>query len=1353
MPKTKKFANIASATFANPRNIMTPQRLAREPSLAERHFSARECDSSEKDSCEKPDATGFEKLENPEPLRAQESEYAQFVLDPAGDLTYDITTVDVVTVPCPGGDRFRTWNREGLLGRYFGAPSMRDAEGNSSSEHPSTSWVRQGLRREADKARILLYAHPQPVEGTTLHCLAEEFLQALHKLRMREGLPRRPLIILGHSLGGLVAKMALVRASRDDRYRDVLDECYGVAFFGTPHQGSSYFAMQSLAASIQRLLQLSAPLPETLTADVRVGNNLLSRIDEDFKEIASDMRIWTFYETIDSRLSGRGAGAGVPRTETRTSGNASGDSVCFTAPLTSTKSAILGMRQERIYQLQSDHANVASFGRHNVSTMRLFLRQIAEQVEHADANIASSLSGQITAHWNMPNLEQKVNIEIHGFFDDFVGCIGMTAVRAWSTRLPLREFLNKGPEECLDERLNEMDGSPGQGQFLKSRGRTSVAQLGASVEHSPSPSRAIISVPPAMTIKDALGIDSKIFETMSAVVPISPVLEALSGLRNAPLASTPKSAPVGPIASPPFCAPSPPNRYAASVAHHASPFIRAQFEQDLVIDRLLPPLHGRRASTPGISLSRSASLGSDGASRFKYRDFPPFSIRSRSTGVDDVLKDEEDDVEPLPALPKNILGIRSVFGGGPDNAGAGAGELLRPEAHAKKFTWIHLPYNNPAWVKSILQTLQACSGKNLSHLYGPDFWATKHTRGRHSQHYAYFAKPGCYYTAPRALSPLSMSAASPTTSPFAGNEGMHTCLFLPYLHFDTYKRLLRRRTLITQRLAQGRARPVPNNVAKMDSLELQVIWDYLGNDPPINCRRTLDQFGYPSLRDTRSRDDDQMLYKLTKERVGLNGLQQQLQSQGSSTRDGSNRSGNESGNTGWKERLTRLRGQNQDQGGDEDVLNGNVLMVDQLWLWVIDTQTVVTFFPKREGDPIEGPLFQQADLRDSIFNEVNVDVTRQCESALDLAALSVLHAVTVLLERSSHPDLEVFRIFEEAISVLTEKLTLSLKEFRTEGVRDKTFDFEPVENRMRFIRARHKEEGRRAERENRDNTSALLELRDIGDELVTLLHLFERQSKVISSMHTIYARAELREHTINGRIFLDEALKKVTEYVEQVEAMIRRVHDTRDDYDKLLQMVQRQAQVDEVRLSRLHADVAGAQSRSVMIFTVFTVIFLPLTFFTGLFGMNTREWGGDNNLSLKTIGAISLPSSVFLIVASLVVAWSTTVRRLFGSFQEGVRRMQEYFWVFLWDPTLRVLHALAGYVSWGKDVDQEGETEGSRSSGGGGGGGSGALHREASDFWERHRLERDRAYRIPQVNKRGVRKGWSVRTKKDNKAK
>jgi len=78
----------------------------------------------------------------------------------------------------------------------------------------------------------------------------------------------------------------------------------------------------------------------------------------------------------------------------------------------------------------------------------------------------------------------------------------------------------------------------------------------------------------------------------------------------------------------------------------------------------------------------------------------------------------------------------------------------------------------------------------------------------------------------------------------------------------------------------------------------------------------------------------------------------------------------------------------------------------------------VTFFPKRESSPLEGTLFQQADLRNSVYNELNGDLTGRTDNALDLAAFVVLHAVTVLLGKSSHPDLEIFRIFEEAIGML-----------------------------------------------------------------------------------------------------------------------------------------------------------------------------------------------------------------------------------------------------------------------------------------------------------------------------------------------
>ncbi|GFP55607.1 protein SERAC1 [Trichoderma asperellum] len=1185
----------------------------------------------------------------------------RFTIDPEGELTHDETSVDVVTVPCPGGHPLRSWNRDGLMGRYFGAPSMRDAEVNEV-ERQGPSWVRQGIRREANRARILLYEHPEVVDGMTLNKLAIALLDELKELRTREKQQERPLLFIGHSIGGLVVKMALVRASRDAKYEGILRECYGVAFFGTPHQGSSYFAMPTLASSIQHLLQLSAPLPASLTDDLRMGNHLLLHVDEDFKIVSDDLRVWTFYETIDSRLSAN-----------------SGD-IYFTAPLTSIKSAILGMRQERIFPLQGDHANIASFGRHNVHTLRLFLRQLAEHIEKADSNAREDARA---GKW-MLNLEQKVTVEVHGFFDD--AGIDDGTVRAWSTRLPLREFLNKGPEACLSERLNESEGPPEEGRFLAMRGRTGLVDMDG-------PPEAVSFPPDPLTVKNALGINQDM------MIP--------------------------------------------SVDH------TAKEEYGICTVSNAFTFHGWAIDTPF-----STYLASSSANVTFSETLAPYAalVGDENDSDDD---GDEGGLEGSPKLPESVLAIRKMAkerGHRPsetvivDDGVLVHTAFIKPEAKARKFVWIHLPFNNPTWVTAVLQTLQVSYQRDFSALSNHDFWVRRHTRGRHSQHYAHFAKPGCYFTAPRTLSPRAHSVTSRSLSPPGEDDQMYVCLFLPYLHFDSYKRLIRRRELIAKRLAHGRARPVPESVAKSDSLELQVVWEFLGHDPPINCRRTLDQYGYPSIRDTRSRDDDQMLYKLTKERyydvAEYRGLYNQTSGSGSASGESSNKSGNGSGtgsgNVGgsrtgsWREKLNKQNGgENGDEEAEKDVLNGNVLMVDQLWIWTISTHTLLSFFPKRESDPIEGPLYQQADLRDSIFNDVNVDLTRLCDTSFDLAALAALHAVSVLLDRSSHPDLEVFRIFEEAISVLTEKLTTSLKEFRSEGFRDKAFDYEPVENKARSIRERHKQEGRRAEQENRDNTSALLELRDIEDELATLLGLFERQTKVISSMHTIYNRPEMRAHTVHGRGFLVEALKRLGEYIHVTEEMIRRVKNTRDEYDKLLQMVQRQAQVDEVRLSRLHADLASAQSRSVLIFTTFTVIFLPLQFFTGIFGMNTQEWAGGDNLPLRTIAVIGIPASVALIVVTLIVAWSTNARRFFKWIGRQYGGALRFFYEIFGKPvaqwTMKYMDDVAARRGGKRRQGGPGRSEDRAP--------NGSLSTETSDFWERHRLERERGYQIPEVNK------------------
>ena len=98
-------------------------------------------------------------------------------------------------------------------------------------------------------------------------------------------------------------------------------------------------------------------------------------------------------------------------------------------------------------------------------------------------------------------------------------------------------------------------------------------------------------------------------------------------------------------------------------------------------------------------------------------------------------------------------------------------------------------------------------------------------------------------------------------------------------------------------------------------------------------------------------------------------------------------------------------------------------------------------------------------------------------------------------------------------------------------------------------------------------------------------------------------------------------------YVDQ--SWIRVLYLTILQYSSLLDIKQKQANVDESRLARSQVDATAAQGRAIMVFTIFTIIFvglnhalcarfanipqLPLSFFTSVFGMNVGEWSDPNH--------------------------------------------------------------------------------------------------------------------------------------------
>jgi hypothetical protein len=85
---------------------------------------------------------------------------------------------------------------------------------------------------------------------------------------------------------------------------------------------------------------------------------------------------------------------------------------------------------------------------------------------------------------------------------------------------------------------------------------------------------------------------------------------------------------------------------------------------------------------------------------------------------------------------------------------------------------------------------------------------------------------------------------------------------------------------------------------------------------------------------------------------------------------------------------------------------------------------------------------------------------------------------------------------------------------------------------------------------------------------------------------------------------------------------------------------QQQAGVIEAREAVKQATETFKQGRSIMLFTVIAIIFLPLSFCTSLFGMNAAEFN-DGHLTIKSELSYMIPISVGTIIISFLLAFSS----------------------------------------------------------------------------------------------------------------
>ena len=112
----------------------------------------------------------------------------------------------------------------------------------------------------------------------------------------------RPIIFVGHSLGGLVIKDALCRSynyrnsSRQSERAAIQGHTAGIVFLGTPHRGSSHAAWASLVTRLAEVVLKDKN--ESVIEALKNGSETTQRLQEDFSGFANDIHIRTCLEDL-----------------------------------------------------------------------------------------------------------------------------------------------------------------------------------------------------------------------------------------------------------------------------------------------------------------------------------------------------------------------------------------------------------------------------------------------------------------------------------------------------------------------------------------------------------------------------------------------------------------------------------------------------------------------------------------------------------------------------------------------------------------------------------------------------------------------------------------------------------------------------------------------------------------------------------------------------------------------------------------------------------------------------------------------------------------------------------------------
>ncbi|KAI0536122.1 NACHT and WD domain protein [Xylaria digitata] len=241
--------------------------------------------------------------------------------DPIGPLGLNLLysppepILDIVFVHGLGGGSRKTWSKTESLSDY---------------------WPQEWLPKDAtfEECRIQSFGYNSDWAKSKDNCLnLHHFGKALlgHLATSPSLLGSdTPIILIGHSMGGLVIKKAYILARQDATYERLSYRIHSIYFLATPHKGSD-------SARLFRNILQAAALSRDYVGDLEKGSAALRSINDEFRQYSRDVSLWSFYETEKLNIK------------------------LFNVLIVDPDSATLGYPEEKQIPMNADHRSICKF--------------------------------------------------------------------------------------------------------------------------------------------------------------------------------------------------------------------------------------------------------------------------------------------------------------------------------------------------------------------------------------------------------------------------------------------------------------------------------------------------------------------------------------------------------------------------------------------------------------------------------------------------------------------------------------------------------------------------------------------------------------------------------------------------------------------------------------------------------------------------------------------------------------------------------------------------------------------------------------------------------------------------------